>query len=110
MGEKRRWLTQSVEWRSVFMVPGFSPLGPGSRRRVKRTSGKTRGEAGLHHLAFVVGLVVGASVALAVRLVWASLRVWLARRGLLRRGRWSRTLCRWRRLRCRCRRRGSRRR
>ena len=40
MGEKSRWLTQSVEWSRVFMSPGFSPLGPGSRRMVKRTSGR----------------------------------------------------------------------
>ena len=43
------------------MVPGFSPLGPGSRRMVKRTSGNARGEAALHHLAFVVGLDVGSA-------------------------------------------------
>ncbi len=43
------------------MVPGFSPLGPGSRRMVKRTSGNARSEAALHHLALVVGLDVGSA-------------------------------------------------
>ena len=43
------------------MWPGFSPLGPGSRRMVKRTSGNAGGEAALHHLALVVGLDVGAA-------------------------------------------------
>ena len=35
VGEKSRWLIQSVECSRTLMSPGFSPLGPGSRRMVK---------------------------------------------------------------------------
>jgi hypothetical protein len=49
VGEKSRWLTQSVECSSILMSPGFSPLGPGSSRMVKSTSGGAARRV-LHHL------------------------------------------------------------